>query len=56
LKYLNFVHEAFYLRKGLLEESALLLQRIGIQTEGGNSIENLLEIFRNLDKRFGNCS
>lgn len=56
LKYLNFAHESFYVRTDLQAESVLLLQQVGIQTKDNISLENLLEIFRNLDKRFGNCS
>lgn len=54
LKYLNFVHETFFSRRDLQTEAANLLQHIGIQVENNTSHENLLEIFRNLDKRVEN--
>lgn len=56
LKYLNFAHETSFNRADLQTEPALLLQHIGIQIESNISLENLLEIFRNLDKRVENCS
>jgi glycosyltransferase involved in cell wall biosynthesis len=56
LKYLNFVHETSFDRTDLMNEAALLLQYIGIQAENNSSLENLLDIFRNLDKRVENCS
>jgi len=56
LKYLNFAHETCYTRASLETEPIILLQNLGIQTENNVSLENLLEIFRNLDKRVENCS
>jgi len=56
LKYLNFAHETYYTRVSLETEPVILLQNLGIQTENNVSLENLLEIFRNLDKRVENCS
>jgi glycosyltransferase involved in cell wall biosynthesis len=55
LKYLNFAHETSYNRTDLRSESIMLLQFIGIQVENYISIENLLEIFRNSDKKVDNC-
>jgi hypothetical protein len=54
LKYLNFAHETFFSRRDLQTEAANLLQHIGIQVENNTSLENILEIFRNLDKRVEN--
>ncbi len=51
LKYLNFAHGNFISRASLDTEPVRLLQNIGIQTEDELSLENILEIFRNLDKR-----
>jgi len=51
LKYLNFAHGNSIPRASLETEPVRLLQNIGIQLEGELSIENILEIFRNLDKR-----
>lgn len=56
LKYLNCAHETCYTRASLETEPIILLQNLGIQTEYNVSLENLLEIFRNLDKRVENCS
>ncbi len=56
LKYLNFAHETIYKRGDLQTEAINLLQHIGIQDENYYSIENLLEIFRDLDTRVENCS
>jgi hypothetical protein len=50
LKYLNFTHETFYVRGDLQTEAIILLQNIGIQTENNLPLEDLLEIYRNLDK------
>lgn len=50
LKYVNFAHVTSYVRGDLQTETINLLQNIGIQTESNISLENLLEIFRNLDK------
>jgi glycosyltransferase involved in cell wall biosynthesis len=55
LKYLNFAHETYYTRPDLETEPLILLKYLGIQTETFISLENLLEIFRNLDKRVENC-
>ena len=54
LKYLNFAHETTLKRADLQTESDRLLQYIDIQTENNIAIENLLEIFRNLDKNIEN--
>jgi len=56
LKYLNFAHETSYNRGDLQTEATYLLQHIGIQTENNSSLENLLDIFRDLDARVENCS
>lgn len=50
LKYLNYAHETFFVRGDLQTEAIFLLQNIGIHAENNISLENLLEIFRNLDK------
>jgi len=55
LQYLNFAHETYLNRSDLRSEPILLLQLIGIQVENNIAIENLLEIFRNLDKKVDNC-
>ena len=55
LKYLNFAHENGFSRANLQTEPAKLLQCLGIQTEIDISLENLLEIFRKIDKRVENC-
>jgi len=51
LKYLNFSHEGSFNKADLQSESVSLLQHIGIQAGDIPSIEKILEIFRNLDKR-----
>ena len=55
LKYLNFANETYLHRADLRSEPVILLQLIGIQVENNIPIENLLEIFRNLDKKVDNC-
>jgi len=55
LKYLNYAHEFGYKRTSLETAPAELLQKLGMQTGYDASLENLLEIFRNLDKRVENC-
>jgi hypothetical protein len=55
LKYLNFTHETYFNRADLRTEPIILLQLIGIQVENNILIENLLEIFRDLDKKVDNC-
>ena len=55
LKYLNFAHESVFNQGDLLMESAKLMHLIDSQTYGHNSIENLLMIYRNLDKGIQNC-
>ena len=54
LKYLNYAHEVSFNMADLQSESVSLLQHIGIQTGDITSLENILEIFRNLDKRIQN--
>jgi len=56
LKYLNFAHEHSFSRADLQAETILLLQDVGIQTEGDMSLENLLDIFRDLDRRIENSN
>jgi len=56
LKYLNYAHETIYNRGDLLSEATMLLQHIGIQTKFNSSIENILEIFRELDARVDYCN
>lgn len=56
LKYLNFAHETLFVRADLETESVLLLKHIGIEVKKNISIENILDIFRNLDRRIKNCS
>ena len=56
LKYLNFAHESSCIRGDLQAEATNLLQHIGIQTEINSSLENLLDIYRDLDTRVENCS
>lgn len=55
LKYLNSAHETYYSRGDLQAEATNLLQYIGIQTENIFTLENLLEIYRELDTRVDNC-
>ena len=55
LKYLNSAHETYYSRGDLQTEATNLLQYIGIQTENIFTLENLLEIYRELDTRVDNC-
>jgi glycosyltransferase involved in cell wall biosynthesis len=55
LKYLNFAHETIIKRGKLQDEAANLLQNIGIQAGQNPSLESLLEIFRNLDRRVDIC-
>ena len=55
LKYLNYAHETFYNSGDLQAEATKLLQHIGIQAGDNSSLENLLEIFRDLDTRVENC-
>ena len=50
LKYLNFAHETSLSREELHKESVSLLHALGIQTDKEVSNEQLLEIFRKLDK------
>ncbi len=56
LKYLNFAHDTSYIHGDLQAEATNLLQHIGIQAENNFTLENLLEIYRNLDTRIENCS
>jgi glycosyltransferase involved in cell wall biosynthesis len=53
LKYLNSVRETTNDRALLLTETVQLLNYFGVKTENNNSPENLLSIFRNLDKKKG---
>jgi glycosyltransferase involved in cell wall biosynthesis len=53
LKYLNYVHQNTLSRPGLVTESALLLDHLGIKPDHNASPETLLEIFRNLDRMAG---
>ncbi len=55
IKYLNYAHEIYFKRVNLKTESILLLQYIGIQTENNIQLAEILNIFRNLDKRVENC-
>ena len=50
LKYLNFAHEAFLTRAELKTESVKLLNHLGINADKNTPIENILAIFRSLDK------
>jgi glycosyltransferase involved in cell wall biosynthesis len=56
LKYLNFVHENYLQRGDLYSESIRLLKQSGIDFSIGTPPEELLELFRSLDKRYRNCS
>ena len=56
LKYLNSAHETYYSRGDLQTEATNLLQYLGIQTEDIFTLENLLEIYRELDTRVDYCS
>ena len=51
LKYLNFAHETSLKRSDLKTESLILLKELGITANTDNSLENLLELFRELDKQ-----
>lgn len=51
LKYLNFAHESTCKQADLRTESAKLLQLLDIKVDSDISVENLLFIYRNLDKR-----
>jgi len=55
LKYLNFSHETSFARADLQRETVRLLQDMGIESAGDMALENLLDIFRNLDRRIENC-
>jgi glycosyltransferase involved in cell wall biosynthesis len=55
LKYLNFAHESGFDRGDLQGESAKLIYLINNQEDGSMSLENLLVIYRNLDKGIQNC-
>lgn len=55
LKYLNFAHETSFSRADLQAEAVNLLQHTGIQVKQNVSLENILDIFRDLDKRVENC-
>ena len=50
LKYLNFVHESVMKRADLKDQAEKLLAKIGKPVNPGSSIEDLLGIFRALDK------
>lgn len=56
LKYLNFVHEKYLQRGDLYSESIRLLKQTGFDVTNGTPPEELLEVFRSLDKRYRNCS
>lgn len=56
LKYLNFAHDTFYIRGDLQKEATKLLQHLGIQNENNSTVENLIEIYRFLDKKIENCN
>lgn len=56
LKYLNFAHDTSFSRGDLQTEAINLLQHFGIQVENFTPIENLLDIFRNLDRRVENSN
>jgi len=56
LKYLNFVHERYYQRGELYNESIRLLQQIGIDLSKETSPEKILDLYRSLDRRFKNLS
>ena len=55
IKYLNYAHESYFKRVNIKAESVLLLQYSGIQTENNITLAEILNIFRNLDKRVENC-
>ena len=50
LKYLNFAHETTLSRAELVHESVKLLQNLGIQFDNKLPIEDIIEIYRNMDK------
>ena len=50
LKYLNFVHETSLTRAELKSESVKLLNNLGKHIDINTPVENILGIFRNLDK------
>ena len=54
LKYLNFVHDSYFRRGELFKESVRLLQQIGIDYTRQAPPEQILDIYRSLDKRFTN--
>jgi glycosyltransferase involved in cell wall biosynthesis len=57
LKYLNFVHDKYLNRGDLYNESIRLLNRIGIDVgRDTTTSEQLLGIYRSLDKKYKNCS
>jgi glycosyltransferase involved in cell wall biosynthesis len=55
LKYLNSAHESSFIRTDLQAEALRLLQHLGIQSGTDTTPENLLGIYRDLDRRSGNC-
>lgn len=56
LKYLNFVHSSTLKRESIKKEPVKLLHVIGVQVDDEIPLENILEIFRELDRQIGNCS
>ena len=53
LKYLNFVHETTFAREELRKASLMLLYNTGIQYNEDIPLENILRIYRNLDRNTG---
>ncbi|MEI7526272.1 MAG: hypothetical protein WCJ95_18140 [Mariniphaga sp.] len=56
LKYLNFAHENSLIRNELSSESRKLLYNLGIETDQDSSLEELLRIYRKLDREITNNS
>ena len=50
LKYLNYAHETTFSRAELVHESVKLLHNLGIQFDNKLPIEDIIEIYRNMDK------
>ncbi len=55
LKYLNFAHQSGFERDDLLSESVKLFYMFDIQIVSSLSIEDILMIYRNMDKGIQNC-
>lgn len=53
LKYMNFAHENYFSQADLQAGAIQLLHQLKIETNGNESVENLLMIYRDIDRRDG---